>query len=743
MSEGRSCSFWDLYAATIIKIPQIQRDYVQGRKSTRVKVNRETFVKELVQSAIKCNKKDLNFIYGYYEDGCFIPIDGQQRLTTLFMLYAYVFFKAGHINELRQNNSLNFSYETRYTTNRFLDDMFDWMKKNEGKSLNDSSIKLALLDSTVYSYSWNIDPSIISFLTILETIERKFSDLLDDSVSWEDLFTILKSPSCPITFMLLEIDKHKLGKPNQLYIRMNSRGKQLTDYENFKAALYENILKSDDQPSLKKWKDEHAKKMDGEWYECIWDFASCDNAAEKYADTYYRNLIHWVFYNRLIVSKENMEIKKKLDNTSIENLYLDDYLSSDFESCLKDFSCVLNTLCNIRKNDALKEFKEQSKLSYDENKNGFDCNLENNQQKVYLCALAKYGADHQDFDIDDFKKWFRVIVNLSKNTEFDESSYINACKSIFELSDIDFVKSPNIIKSLNGFARSQINEEFFKQKIINTNPSWQEAILHAEVDDYFDGEILFSFLLFDRNDYEPSIDPEEYKKAWDKISAIFMWAKGENDTLFHRALLTIDDYSKWTSKTNIKTFYQYNETHHDNDWRGMLRPDWEKDSPKPKDGFRYFKQFYEKYASSHDKLDSFAEKCIKEAVDSSEAPSKSVRLLIKDKSLFEYCGRGAYYVLCANGNEYLMRTKRRDEYAEVNAYYINQYYTDKRLEPEMVYGGSSKSDKSFVKIKGYHVEYNGQYFINDSGVAYQLESGNIETADDMISFLNGKLGLMP
>ena len=36
-----------------------------------------------------------------------------------------------------------------------------------------------------------------------------------------------------ISFMLLEIKD--LGRPNELYIKMNARGKQLTDFENLKA----------------------------------------------------------------------------------------------------------------------------------------------------------------------------------------------------------------------------------------------------------------------------------------------------------------------------------------------------------------------------------------------------------------------------------------------------------------------------------------------------------------------------
>ena len=116
MNFGRECSFWDLYSKAGIRIPQIQRDYVQGRNSVRVETNRVNFVEELVSALTgKGKTMMLNFIYGYYEDERFVPIDGQQRLTTLFLLHFYVFSKAGREDLRIRCDRLNFSYETRYT----------------------------------------------------------------------------------------------------------------------------------------------------------------------------------------------------------------------------------------------------------------------------------------------------------------------------------------------------------------------------------------------------------------------------------------------------------------------------------------------------------------------------------------------------------------------------------------------------------------------------------------------------
>ena len=79
----------------IVRIPIIQRDYAQGRiQETQV---RKSFLDQLkaVLSDTSAHL-DLDFVYGDelsndgHEGKCFIPLDGQQRLTTLFLLHYYL-----------------------------------------------------------------------------------------------------------------------------------------------------------------------------------------------------------------------------------------------------------------------------------------------------------------------------------------------------------------------------------------------------------------------------------------------------------------------------------------------------------------------------------------------------------------------------------------------------------------------------------------------------------------------------
>lgn len=75
-----------------IEIPAIQRDYVQGRGFTiEEQDKRDSFVDKLIKhiSEEDIEPCHLEFIYGAESEKSesFIPLDGQQRLTTLFLLH--------------------------------------------------------------------------------------------------------------------------------------------------------------------------------------------------------------------------------------------------------------------------------------------------------------------------------------------------------------------------------------------------------------------------------------------------------------------------------------------------------------------------------------------------------------------------------------------------------------------------------------------------------------------------------
>ena len=73
-----------------IEIPIIQRDFAQGRRDDETRTIRDRFVDAIVDAITSDRNMGLDFIYGDVKAGVLRPLDGQQRLTTLFLLHWYV-----------------------------------------------------------------------------------------------------------------------------------------------------------------------------------------------------------------------------------------------------------------------------------------------------------------------------------------------------------------------------------------------------------------------------------------------------------------------------------------------------------------------------------------------------------------------------------------------------------------------------------------------------------------------------
>jgi len=111
-----------------IKIPIIQRDYAQGRESAKeIRRNFLNSIKENLNNGLH-----LDFIYGSVENHSerkvLILLDGQQRITTLFLLYWYAAIMKNEITKFQEifcSNSngvikSKLRYEVRASSEEFL-----------------------------------------------------------------------------------------------------------------------------------------------------------------------------------------------------------------------------------------------------------------------------------------------------------------------------------------------------------------------------------------------------------------------------------------------------------------------------------------------------------------------------------------------------------------------------------------------------------------------------------------------
>jgi hypothetical protein len=252
-----------------IEIPLIQRDYAQGRVDQPVTQIREHFLDAIRLATTGVEPLGLDFVYGEMTDGTLFPLDGQQRLTTLFLLHWYVASRTDHIDEVR--GVVQFAYATRPGARRFCERLMQHALPPG------AAPSTWITDQPWYLYVWRHDPTVQGMLVMLDAIHFHFAD--DDlDVAWSGLI----DPEDPaISFHLLPIND--MGSAEDLYIKMNSRGKQLTEFETFKAQLEKAL---DESPRA----DELAHRLDGKWADVLWPLRSSDNLF----DDEYLNYIRFV-----------------------------------------------------------------------------------------------------------------------------------------------------------------------------------------------------------------------------------------------------------------------------------------------------------------------------------------------------------------------------------------------------------------------------------------------------------------
>lgn len=319
MGNNNSSYFKKLINDYIIYVPEFQRNYLQGDDSNEsIKYKRDRLLDDIF-NCIESQSKSINlgFIYGRVEESykgkLFYPYDGQQRLTTLYFLYLLIYFKFNKYDEIDSIKE-KLSYQTRISTNRFIESFLSWIldSKEKDNIYNDfwnkdgKDLKGFIMSQDWFMMTeWNYDVSIINMLSIIVEISRRIKENLGDKTGIVNF--IDKDENNPFQFDFIYVDD--ISKSDDLYIKINARGKALSPFEN---------LKSDID---KYWKDEDKTKLDAEWTEFVWNQLDVnDKNKEKSFDNSFYNLLSNIFYLQYLVGLDLQDINDK-NLFEIENKY--------------------------------------------------------------------------------------------------------------------------------------------------------------------------------------------------------------------------------------------------------------------------------------------------------------------------------------------------------------------------------------------------------------------------------------
>lgn len=281
-----------------IIIPIVQRDYAQGRNTPEVRRIRGRFLNVLFDAVVNDKPTTLDFIYGNIEDGKLIPLDGQQRLTTLFLLHYYV---AMHERVAVEERAFlkNFTYKTRISSRDFCEHLMDFSPDFTQESLSEQ-----IIDQAWFLLEWDNDPTVQAMLVMLDAIHNKFAFT---SGVWEKLI------GDAVTFYFLPLEQ--MGVTDELYIKMNSRGKPLSPFEHFKAEL---TLKMKEVDSI--IAERIASKLDREWTDLLWPYrnSGTGESADEVTDDEFLRYIHFVSN---IISYRNAALEIEDDFDMIEQQF--------------------------------------------------------------------------------------------------------------------------------------------------------------------------------------------------------------------------------------------------------------------------------------------------------------------------------------------------------------------------------------------------------------------------------------
>lgn len=481
-----------------ILVPMIQRDYAQGRtdkKATDVRNNllNDIFCGKNVHFDLVFGSKEKRIIDGK-EMNCFIPVDGQQRLTTLFLLYLYG-QKAGKTNT--ELDLSKFSYDTRRAASDFCESITseDWFFPNDKK------VSEVIKDSSWFMNYWEKDPTVEGMLNMLDAIHEKCKEI----TGYPNLNKV--------TFFFFDLESNGLNE--NLYLKMNSRGKTLTAFENLKAKM-ENVLPEDVEiedkcfpncdASLKdsfkaKWK----YFMDRNWTEAFWDSANPEKYDVSIAKFIARFLAgYWAAFGQETAGGKTAEDLKNVNRKEQDDKNYSDYIPFEpikavleLDDASPSLAYALTTAPKITPywtNDTI--------------------TVSDKSEYKFLAIIFTYVLFDGDRDA------MRFAWNMAENYVTEYDTFVTYCKRAGEICVFKRDKNCTFYQTISsiefvGNTSDQMKEEVAKAKQIlygaprSDGKTWEEIIIEAENYTFFKGAIRFLFSKEDIGD-----DLEHFDTKW-------------------------------------------------------------------------------------------------------------------------------------------------------------------------------------------------------------------------------------
>ncbi|WP_219700846.1 DUF262 domain-containing protein [Brachyspira hampsonii] len=406
-----------------VVVPIIQRGYAQGRNTNEAEKIRDDFL-DVIVDFLSNDKGELilDYIYGVKDNGIFYLLDGQQRLTTLFLFYWYFNFERERLKK--------FTYETRNSSKDFISFLLS-IKRNEINLETNEKLSDKLKDNIKFLNFWEKDTTVKGMLKVIDDIHKRVKNNKN----------IKSSKLNGIQFYCEYIE----GDPDDLYIKMNSRGKQLTDFEIFKSKLESFLDGKIDVNLLAEFKE----KIDTTWSDFFWEFSK--DSEKNDIDSIFKNFFDFVF--RMLYAEQCEYIKKKNEKIGsylkdffnlfvikTDTKYIDDSKNCMLECNIKFIVNILDIFYKLTTSKTIELFNEifciydgniyNNKIStFEENINIFD----KKDDYVILLKINNYDLKYKIL----LFSFFIILNKIYKEENYKENENIDSIiKKIKDYKDI-------------------------------------------------------------------------------------------------------------------------------------------------------------------------------------------------------------------------------------------------------------------------------------------------------------------
>lgn len=537
-----------------VEIPMIQRDYAQGRTTDDVNRVRNRFLDAIKDCLTNLETMKLDFVFGEIEKFwsiseankleklVVVPLDGQQRLTTLYLLHWFA-AKKENVSTDDYGFLHHFTYDVRPSSRDFCTHLMEFTPSLEG------SLKDQLIDQHWFMGEWNSDPTVQGMLVMLDAIREKFSDI-------DNLWELLTGEPKRIVFYFLPLSEN--GLSDELYIKMNSRGKKLTPFEHFKAE-FEDLYERGTEKAR-----EINHKFDVEWIDTLFPYRGDDDITDDEFMRYFFYISHILCYQQEI-EKSNDEFKL------IENLYKN---SANAKANRDYFEKAMDVWYEVKKKYKSIDVFFSEFLSNDSYEKGkvatYKTIREYHDSQNFFHACIKLYQVNNYFAYSDFLFLYGIITYLMNKGTIDKADFIVRLRTLRNLiwnsrsgeirgdaenmkdllDEVETLIKDGIIKKdlthgFNGIQENEENEKNVKRDLLT--PADLEAMYKLE-----DHPLIYGY-----------VSGFSYNHL-DLVETFCDVFKPENYIKIHQAMMSIGDYRQ----NDGNRYYVGNEN--DSTWSQLL-----------------------------------------------------------------------------------------------------------------------------------------------------------------------------